>query len=109
VPGRDETLRRVDPAAVRARYGLPDDYLLHVGTLQPRKNIVRLIEAYQSSVQGSQSRVSLVLAGKAGWLSQPIVTKAREAGARLLEIFEVGIGIGGHQVTIEVQGGGRPQ
>jgi glycosyltransferase involved in cell wall biosynthesis len=84
-PGRDETLRRVDPAAVRARYGLPDDYLLHVGTLQPRKNIVRLIEAYQSSVQGSQSRVGLVLAGKAGWLSQPIVTKAREAGARILD------------------------
>lgn len=74
-PGRDETLQRVDPAPVRAKYRLPESYLLHVGTLQPRKNLIRLIEAasHQSSV------IPLVLAGRAGWLSEEILETARAA------------------------------
>lgn len=74
-PGRDETLRRVDPAPVRAKYQLPESYLLHIGTLQPRKNLIRLIEAtsHQSSI------IPLILAGRAGWLSEPILDAARAA------------------------------
>lgn len=82
-PGRDERLARVDPAPVRAKYGLPETYLLHVGTLQPRKNLVRLIEAVTRS--GQPSAVSLVLAGRAGWLSASITTLAQERGVRVLE------------------------
>lgn len=78
-PGRDETLARVDPAPVRAKYGLPENYLLHIGTLQPRKNLVRLIEAV------TPSSAKLVLAGRAGWLSGPIVEKARASGVRILD------------------------
>jgi glycosyltransferase involved in cell wall biosynthesis len=80
-PGRDESLGRVDPAAVRAKYNLPERYLLHVGTLQPRKNLLRLIEAanHQSPVS------SLVLAGRPGWLAQPILAAARAAGVRVLD------------------------
>jgi glycosyltransferase involved in cell wall biosynthesis len=73
-PGRDETLTRVDPAHLRAKYNLPDHYLLHVGTLQPRKNISRLIEVF--SLQPSS--FSLVLAGKPGWLSAPLLAAARQ-------------------------------
>ena len=87
-PGRDETLHRVDPAPVRAKYHLPGDYLLHVGTLQPRKNLIRLIEAVQLVMLRDHSPlVTLVLAGRPGWLSAPILAKAREhAGTvRVLE------------------------
>lgn len=90
-PGRDETLRRVDPAPVRAKYGLPENYLLHVGTLQPRKNLERLIEAVrryhaQRSVIGNSSLTPpLVLAGRAGWLSEPIVAKAQANAVRILD------------------------
>lgn len=80
-PGRDEVLRRTDPAPVRAKYQLPERYLLHVGTLQPRKNLIRLIEA----VGGQGSMISLVLAGRAGWLSEPIVRAVRAANVRWLE------------------------
>lgn len=72
-PGRDEALRRVDPAPVRAKYDLPERYILHIGTLQPRKNLVRLIEA----VSRQPSAISLVLAGRRGWLSEPILEAAR--------------------------------
>lgn len=56
-------------AAVRAQYGLPDRYLLFLGTLQPRKNVRRLAEAFAAYIaQSGDPDLGLVLAGKAGWL-----------------------------------------
>ncbi len=75
-PGRDQALVPTDPAPVRARYHLPADYILHVGTLQPRKNLPRLMEAVAALREQGQA-VSLVLAGRAGWLSEPILARAR--------------------------------
>jgi len=75
-PGRDERLSWVDPAPVRARYNLGPDYLLHVGTLQPRKNLSRLIEA-AASLRREWPRVQLVLAGQPGWQAGPILEQAR--------------------------------
>ncbi len=76
-PGYDETLSPVcDPvtlAAVRARYGIPGDYFLYLGTLQPRKNLARLIQAYARL----STRASLVLAGKQGWLSDDLAPMVR--------------------------------
>jgi glycosyltransferase involved in cell wall biosynthesis len=51
-------------AAVRARLRLPDEYVLSVGTLEPRKNLVRLIEAF---AQPELAHRHLVLAGGRGW------------------------------------------
>ncbi len=85
-PGRDESLQRVDPASVRAKYNLTGDYLLHVGTLQPRKNLVRLIEACHVARATCHVPFNLVLVGKAGWLSAPVLAQAREhADVRVLE------------------------
>jgi glycosyltransferase involved in cell wall biosynthesis len=82
-PGYDESLRPVQEPeslrAVRVRYGIEKDYFLAMGTLQPRKNLVRLIDAYASLPVGS--RPQLVLAGKRGWLAEPILARAEEAGA----------------------------
>jgi glycosyltransferase involved in cell wall biosynthesis len=76
-PGRDEQLRRVDPTPVRARYGLGSDYLLHVGTLQPRKNLARLIAA-SGTLRAQWPRLELVLAGQPGWQSESILALARQ-------------------------------
>jgi glycosyltransferase involved in cell wall biosynthesis len=85
-PGRDERLGRVDPALVRARYGLAPDYLLHVGTLQPRKNLSRLIEA-AAGLRAQYPQLQLVLAGQPGWQSGPIVAQAR-AGAEFVRLLD---------------------
>lgn len=81
-PGYDESLRPVREAeslaAVRARYGIERDYFMSMGTLQPRKNLVRLIDAYSGLPVAS--RPQLVLAGKRGWLAEPILERAREPG-----------------------------
>ncbi len=81
-PGYDETLRPVRDAgrleAVRRRYHIPGDYFLYLGTLQPRKNVMRLLDA---AVSLSDSRCKLVLAGRPGWLSAPIMERAQQVDA----------------------------
>jgi glycosyltransferase involved in cell wall biosynthesis len=53
---------------VRARLELPPAFLLFVGTLEPRKNLVRLLEALHRLPDAPP----LVLAGRRGWLYQPV-------------------------------------
>lgn len=63
----------------RARYDLPDRYLLHVGTIEPRKNLNRLLEAvYRLRVTGEDVR--LVMVGGKGWLYQSFFRRLEELG-----------------------------
>jgi len=60
---------------VRYKYDLPEKYVLFVGTIQPRKNLVRLIEAFAMMTKGSELArgvPNLVIAGKKGWLAEEI-------------------------------------
>jgi len=67
---------------VRERYRLPDRYILHLGTLHPRKNILRLLEAF-ASLARDYPNLHLVLAGKRGWLYEEIINKAEGLGGRV--------------------------
>jgi glycosyltransferase involved in cell wall biosynthesis len=72
--GADAQFRPLPPASLadaRARLSLPARFLLHVGTLEPRKNLVRLIEAL---ARLEQPDLSLVLVGRRGWMYEPIFT-----------------------------------
>ncbi|MGQ9521802.1 MAG: glycosyltransferase family 4 protein [Anaerolineae bacterium] len=79
-PGYDESLTPVrDPAvlaAVRNRYGIPGEYFLYLGTLQPRKNLARLVEAFSRL----STRAVLVLAGQKGWLADDLFGRIRRLG-----------------------------
>ncbi len=56
-------------AAARAKYHLPERYFIFIGTLQPRKNIKRLAQAFALwQRQQGDARTALVLAGGQGWL-----------------------------------------
>lgn len=90
-PGRDETLVPVAESPTRAnlcaRYGVRGPYLLYVGTLHPRKNLVRLVQAFasllsslSSTAQVSLDSLQLVLAGQKGWLYEEIFAQVRELG-----------------------------
>lgn len=64
-----------DVAEVARRLDLPERYFLFLGTLQPRKNISRLVQAYrrwQAAHPGDPA--ALVLAGRRGWLYDPAWT-----------------------------------
>ena len=65
---------------VRKTYGIERDYILSLCSIQPRKNLVRLIEAY-SLLRQSRPEVKLpqlVLAGKRGWLESETITAAEQ-------------------------------
>jgi glycosyltransferase involved in cell wall biosynthesis len=73
-------------AAVRARYGLPQHYILYVGTIEPRKNLTTLLEAYVAlkaqtpNLQSPISNLHLVIVGRKGWLYQDFFQRLRELG-----------------------------
>jgi alpha-1,3-rhamnosyl/mannosyltransferase len=61
---------REEIAPVLARHGLADSaYLLVVATLEPRKNLARLVRAYAALPPAQRARHPLVIAGARGWLS----------------------------------------
>jgi glycosyltransferase involved in cell wall biosynthesis len=62
-PVEDEAAR----AAARAKYALPERYVLFVGLLQPRKNLARLARAFAKLVAEGLPH-SLVITGKRAWL-----------------------------------------
>jgi glycosyltransferase involved in cell wall biosynthesis len=62
---RPQTPGRV--TAVRQRYGLPERYILFVGTIEPRKNLTRLLHAFEA-LHGDDLCDALVIVGKRGWL-----------------------------------------
>ncbi len=66
-------------AAFRKREELPRQFILHMGTLQPRKNIPVLLDAL---AQLKRPDVLLVLAGGKGWLYEDIFTRIKELGLR---------------------------
>ncbi len=52
--------------AARTRLGLPECYVLHVGTLEPRKNIATLVRAFGAALP-ELGEVKLLLVGRTGW------------------------------------------
>jgi glycosyltransferase involved in cell wall biosynthesis len=66
-------------AAVRLRYNLPERYILYVGTIEPRKNLITLLEAYRA-LRNRETGVKLVIVGKKGWRYENFFEKLEEIG-----------------------------
>lgn len=70
-----ETMRPVsaDQAQpVLEKYGIDTSYLLYVGTIEPRKNLMTLVRAYEELLRTTRHRPKLVLCGGRGWLDDEI-------------------------------------
>lgn len=70
--GLERAFKPVDAekvAAIREKYRLPDRFILFVGTIEPRKNIIGLLDAYNRL---GKSDPGLVIVGRRGWLFQEI-------------------------------------
>ncbi len=75
----------IDPQKVLAKFGIDKKYILFLGTLEPVKNITRLLEAFAVFKENYKKRnkkfdYQLVLAGKRGWLSQSYPSIAKDLG-----------------------------
>lgn len=60
------------------KYHVPEEYILSVSTIEPRKNIQLLIEAYSELIQEGMYIPDLVLAGRKGWKVDEIVSNISE-------------------------------
>ena len=83
-PAAEPHFRRVeDPpvlSKVRQKYKVPDSFILSVGTLEPRKNLVRLVKAYRRLKRESAFTPKLLISGREGWLFQDIYKAVADAG-----------------------------
>jgi glycosyltransferase involved in cell wall biosynthesis len=67
-------------AAVREKYGVRKPYLLYLGTLEPRKNIRRIVGGYLGLPRELQERFQLVMAGGKGWKESDVYELVQQAG-----------------------------
>jgi glycosyltransferase involved in cell wall biosynthesis len=78
-----------DAPARRARLGLPDEYLVVAGTLEPRKGVVDVLTALG---RPGAPDIALVVLGPATWGEQHLATAAEEVGvapARVLQFDDL--------------------
>ena len=80
---------------VLEKHGVTDGYVLYLGTIEPRKNILNLIKAFSAYIfENEEERVNLVIAGARGWKYQPVLNElgdsnCRPAAARIIYIGKV--------------------
>lgn len=76
-------LRFEETKPVRQKLGIGDEFLLAVGMIEPRKNLLALIDAFAEVTRAlPEKNLQLVIAGGAGWLSEPIFQRIEQSPAR---------------------------
>ncbi|MFP4439699.1 MAG: glycosyltransferase family 4 protein [Chloroflexaceae bacterium] len=67
-------------AAFRTRHRLPEQFVLYVGTLEPRKNLTTLLDAYAQVAR--RSTVPLLVGGGKGWMYDAVFARLEALGLR---------------------------
>lgn len=78
-----------DPTAlqrVRHKYNVPDPFILHVATIEPRKNLIRLLDACQTLLIDYPA-LKLVFIGKKGWLYEAFFQHIKDLGLEDRVVF----------------------
>ena len=70
---------------ITKNYKIQGSYILFLGTIEPRKNIVGLLEAYAALPESLQKSHQLVLAGGKGWLDENIMSLVNKLGDRVVQ------------------------
>lgn len=73
---------------IKAKYGLSGEYILFVGNIEPRKNLISLLRAYDELSPELQQQYGLLLVGAKGWLDSEIkelIIAMRLKGLRILQ------------------------
>lgn len=67
-------------AGIRKKYGIPEVYILYVGTIQPRKNLDTLVEAFNILKKDRKIAEKLVVVGRKGWLYEQLFARIKALG-----------------------------
>jgi len=86
--GVDSTFKRIVDmevlASVRARYRVPEKFILVVGTREPRKNLPALVQAYHKMRKANETKLGLVIVGRTGWNSQTLEDDSRSENEQIV-------------------------
>ncbi len=74
-------------AEVKKRLGIDDEFLLFVGTIEPRKNLITLVKAFAELLQKTDLNPQLVIAGKEGWLTEGLFSYIAKSAAKERILF----------------------
>jgi glycosyltransferase involved in cell wall biosynthesis len=66
--------------AFRRARGLPERFIFFLGTIEPRKNVLRLVDAFADLIALDLKDLHLIVAGGRGWLSEPVFARVEELG-----------------------------
>ena len=72
--------KEADIAPVLKKYGITGAYFLYMGTIEPRKNIRRMLYAYRKALGEMPQLPQVVLAGGSGWKNRPIYGAVKKLG-----------------------------
>lgn len=72
-----------EAARVREAYRLPANFALYLGTIEPRKNVPRMLDAWMALREDEREEWQLILAGPVGWEQQSTVERIRQGGGSL--------------------------
>lgn len=90
IPGRREGVCGIETEVcfedLKAKYGLKDKYILFLGTIEPRKNIAALVQAFCGLAKKNEDlreNYQLILAGAKGWKHEKIFKEIRECQKKI--------------------------
>ena len=69
------------------RLGIEPEFILFVGTVEPRKNLLTLARAFAQIIKSTSSQLQLVIAGEKGWLSGDLMDYLRDDHVRERVLF----------------------
>lgn len=76
-------VNNISMSEIKSKYNISQEYILFVGTLQPRKNIEKLIESFSLLLRKNESentKLQLVIVGKKGWKYESILSAPKRFG-----------------------------
>jgi glycosyltransferase involved in cell wall biosynthesis len=71
----------------RRRLKIEDEFILSVGTVEPRKNLLTLLRAFEEALRSTSLRPQLVIAGKEGWLTEGLFSEVKRSGVENRLLF----------------------
>jgi glycosyltransferase involved in cell wall biosynthesis len=88
--GKDESLQPTqnleESDRIRKLYKLPERFVLYIGTIEPRKNIERLVQAF-AKIAAEDFEIGLVISGKMGWMMETLSVTIEQLGIASRVIF----------------------
>ncbi|HEX4901008.1 MAG TPA: glycosyltransferase family 1 protein, partial [Pyrinomonadaceae bacterium] len=76
-----------ETASIRKRFGVEGQFILYVGTVEPRKNLLRLVQAFEQCRREYEEPLQLVIAGRTGWMVNELYDYVRYSDAREAIVF----------------------